>query len=1335
MILDCTLAGAAQSVLVGKSLELTIQAPAGTSGADIQRLLARDFGTGTVSIQGTELAALRVGTPPFAAGAVLIDAGRGAVVQRKRQSHPARDASGLALAVHSGVGAGTVVALSRGNYTIGRSGTRIVIADAEISREHARLIVTDSEIMLEDLDSANGTFVDGQRVRFAPVTADSDIRCGNSRLSLVFMDGSEKTLADAGKYAADPIVISGRSEPGNRAAFALTAILPLAIGVGLALATGMWMFLAFAAASAASLLVPLITGRRRRRDLAAAVKAAVRQDSERRRRAGPSLAMLALGARPHRVHAGVPVACSPWLRLGEALQPANVKIEPAARAQEIPTAGMVPVLLDPSRPSTVFIGPRPLLEGMLMAIVMQLGAYDCAGLTRVVIHGPAAWLPLSARFLPRVALAATPGACHRLLADGLPPGIGHGVLMLAGTLPGRGEESALIAAAVGRGWQVLQFVPSEGAAVPADVDLSGREAVFRKAGDDDLVFIPDLAPPEVFARFCRQLASVSEHTDAPGQLPDVCGLGQLLRVSARQTAARWNSSRGNPRLAVPLGLAADGVKMWDPHTDGPHLLVAGTTGSGKSELLRTLVLSLALSHPPDRVNFLFVDFKGGSGLGPLAGLVHCVGLLTDLSEHALDRTLISLHGEIKFREQLLADAQVPDVTAFRSTSGSPRPELPHLIIIIDEFRMLVDDAPDVLRELMRIASIGRSLGIHLVMATQRPQGALTADIRANVTCSIALRVQSEMESLDIIGTKAAAGIGVDSPGRAYMVRGTEPAQEFQAATTGLPMANGGSTVRVQLTTDFLADSPAAATVHHNPTPAQAAFPVVELVQEVWSREHGAPPRLPVVPPLPDVLREPEAGGPADLPGHPEEPGTWSLVLGLMDLPQLQCTRPLTWEPATHSHLAFIGSPASGANEALELAVRRILAHPREAHCYFLDATGAFRPALRHGRTGACAGVHELRLAVRILERLTQELGRRLSRQDAPSVPLVLVISGWGAWVSAFRSGPLSWAEDLVHNLVRDGRRAGITVAISGERELVTARFSGSLSNHLYFPAGSNEDSRIAWPKLPSSAAVKGRAVAFGPVAGHHAAVCQHYQLPDGVWNQTINNRHGAGAAAVRPFRVEALPACVPVDDLRAAGAPDETSEGSPGLKQPGIGRTPLLVGVSGDEPGPAFLQLPAGSVFPLLGHPGSGKSSALRALQALNPGTPWLCPHPRGQDAAGWQTLREQSESGQLPRDGVLLVDDADLMRPDALHELAALHTLGHTVVLAANYNPLILQRVPLMMSARIHGSGLLLAPRTPLDGDMFGVRFDVEAGAPPGRGVLVSGGLAVPLQVAWSEA
>ena len=1358
MTLHFTLVRSPDAPRPGPPVELSTTAPPGTSGAKIHACLVEKFGTGAVFIGQNDLSSLSLGTAPLVNGAVLVDGGS-RPVSRKKLRRPVPDpAAPIALAVHTGAGAGILVPLRRGTYTIGRSNTRIVVPDPELSREHARLVVTEKDIMLVDLDSANGTYVDGGRVRHAVVTTDSAIRCGNTTMSLVFLDLPDRALADAGTSVKEPLTIAGRTESRNRGILLLTAVLPLAIGIGLAVLTGMWMFLAFAAVSAVSALIPLAAGRRQGREFAQKIHSAVEEDRKRRQRAGPSLPHLVLAARHGQLPTSPPEENGRvWLRLGQAHQAANLKVDSETAPRATPSAGDVPVLLDPGPPNTTFRGPPSVAEGMIRSLVMQLAGYPRGRRTRIIICGPPGALPLPARYLPAMTLAASPEAGLRALADGLGSTYVHGVLLLTGawTVDGGGlcDEAARL------GWQVFQFCAPDSAPGVPDVELGERQSCLRGLGSQ-IAFVPDLAPEDVFSNFCRQVAASSRPLEEHEQgLPAACRLGDVLPFSPADVAARWNASARAHDLGVALGLAATGPQTLDLQADGPHLLVAGTTGSGKSELLRTLVVALALNHPPDRVNFLFVDFKGGSGLGPLAGLVHCVGVLTDLATHELERTLASLRAEIRLREEALAAAAVPDLDAYRSTRASRIRPLPRLVIVIDEFRMLVDDAPEVLRELMRIAAIGRSLGLHLVMATQRPQGALTADIRANVTSSIALRVQSDAESHDIIRTAAAAGIRRDTPGRAFIARGMEEPREFQTASTGGAFhATALEDVKVQLTMEYLADiggSNGAGARPPDPTPAEAAAPLVSMVRDLWASQAGAAPRQPVAPPLPQKLTQPDR---TKAPGAMSSEATvnagtsqWSIDLGLMDLPERQEVKRLSWDPVRDSHLALIGGPASGAPEALELAAGEVASHATESHCYFLDAGGTFLRLATHDRTGAHAGLHELRRGVRILERLGQELASRLSRAGR-GIPLVLVISGWGSWVSAFRAGPLAWAEDLVQDLVRDGARAGITVLVSGERELVTARFCGSLPNRIYFPTGSNEDSRIAWPKMPPTAAVKGRGVAFGPITGGTAAVCQLYEpAPRSSRSTPQNGASPAGfiMAGTRPFRVEPLPSLISVPEVRAladrmddvgAGVPEAAAQRADGQAMAprgsaGEARFPdLLLGVAGDEVQPFTIRFPAGGVFAVLGGVGSGKTNVLRTLRALNPAAgPWTCPESGIDPEEFWKSSLARAKAGELPREAVLLADDVDLLPAGALRDLTELQALGHPVVLTANYSPLLLQRVPIIMDSRAAGTGLLLSPRSTSEGDLFGVRFDVEPNSPSGRGILISRGRSSPVQVAWA--
>lgn len=1335
MPLHCTLVRSPAAALPEPPVELTIDGPHGAPGVELQALLAGSFGTGTVSVDGRDISSLTLGHPPLTNGATLVD-GADIPSHRSRQRASGPPTS-LALAVHSGAGAGIVVPLRRGTYTIGRSEAEISIPDADLSRAHARLVVTETAITIVDLDSANGTEVDGERVRAAVISTGSAIRCGNSTLSLVFLEQSGNSLDDAGTDVHEPLVVSRRDDPVNRAALLLAAVLPIVIGVGLAVMTGMWMFLAFTAVSAVSILVPVIGGRRQRRELAAAVSAAVTHDQKRRRRAAPPLSDLTLASQTERSGTEEVPTDGIWLRLGQAIRPANLRFEPADPGRPLPSAGMLPLTLNPARPMTTIRGPRAAAAGLVRSLLMQLAGYPRGRCTRVIIHGRAERLPLAARYLQGTTLSSNPVHTRAVLERGFGPSYGHGVLIL---LDGRESLAGIAGLALEHGWQVIQILHGgPPMAAPADVELGERYSAFHTR-DESIRFVADLAPVDVFDRFCHRLARVAgQSSDAGRTIPTSCPLAELLPCSTPETSRRWAANSSRPGLAVPVGRGQESVRMLDLHADGPHLLVAGTTGSGKSEFLRSLAVALALSFPPDRINFLFVDFKGGSGLGPLTGLPHCVGMLTYLSTSELDRSLQSLRSEIRFREEALAEVQSPDLASYRKSPAGLAAPLPHLVIVIDEFRMLVEDAPEALSELMRIAAIGRSLGIHLIMATQRPQGALSADIRANVTTSIALRVQSEMESMDIINSKAAAGISVDTPGRAFLARGKEAPLEFQAGS--LTVGAVGSEqpgVSVRLASEYV-DAPPVdlnpGLPEAAPTPAMATAPLVASLSGLWEAMERPAVRKPVAEPLPCVLPEPAdlqmpwTGGGAGSDSTVKRRATHgaddrSVPLGLMDLPSEQRTAPLSWAPSRHGHLGLVGGPESGVAEAIRLAVLRIASHAVESHLYVLDPDSSFVDLASHCRVGARAGLHELRRSVRILERLAQEQTFRLERPAAvDDPPLVLVIAGWGSWVSAFRAGPLGWAEDVVQDLVRDGARAGITVIISGQRELVTSRFFAAVPNRVFFPTGSSDDSRIAWPKLPPTASVAGRGVATGALSGGGTAVCQFYTATVSGAEERSPALPHEPTLVRRPFRVEPLPALVPADQIVDGPVA--------GVAQ---GHRFLRIGVGGDELAPASVRVPAGGVLAVLGGPSSGKSSFLRLLPRLNrEAGPWLLPDPDTEPGDYWAGVLRKALSGDVERNSVALVDDADLLPQTVNRDLADLSDLGFTVVMTAGYSPVLSQRVPLALHARNLGSGLLIGPRTFLDGDLFGVRFEVESNPPPGRSILIQNGRAMAIQLGWS--
>ncbi|MCD4849291.1 FHA domain-containing protein [Arthrobacter sp. AK01] len=1367
MTLECTLVRGPVAAEPPTPEELTIAVPAGTSGAHLESILMRERGTGRLFVKGQDLSTLTVGIPPLVSGVVIVD---GTV--QKRDFGP--ECMSLILLTHSGPSAGKVFRIQRGRFRLGRGPVDLSVPDPGMSREHAVLEVSSTSLTLTDVEAANPVLVDEQPIRHMSVTSESTIRCGNSTFTVSAESGPLLDIStNAGRSVEEALEVSHAGKSGNRAAVILTAGLPLIAGIGLAVATGMWMYLGFTAISAVSLLVPFLTGRKSRRECRLAVARAAREDADRRRRCSPSAAELVLAAHGRSGALGRPIAetaqepavsaallgsssqsggepSGVWIRLGTAEESANIRWAPDDPLFSPPTIGFVPVTLDPRHAEVTLRGPNSHVDAVLRFMVMQLAAYPCAAESAVIFLGRLGRLPMSARFLPEVILTTNPEAALAAL-DHLKNSPDGRLIVL--DHPGCQDDvlTAVVNSARLAGWQVVRCGTSAERAGPlVEISQSGTTG-YLEFGGERRTFVPDLVPEGVFDAFCRNLASIPR-PDSAGigrNVPLRCSLTDLLPLGPRRILLRWEQTAMLDGLSAVLGQGPGGWVGFDLKLDGPHLLVAGTTGSGKSELLRTLVASIALSYSPAHTTFLFFDFKGGSGLRPLSGLPHCVGLLTDLGRHHLDRALASLRGEVRHREELFAAAGVTDLTQYRHAASDEFPPIPHLVLVIDEFRMLIDQAPGALSELMRVAAIGRSLGIHLVMATQRPQGALTADIRANVTSSIALRVQSETESVDIINSKAAASIRADTPGRAYLARASGRPEEFQTASLAISSDSTAPEGRGEISRDLVRS---AGDALHRRSEAQSVSnrqsglsdagvqQLTAAVLDAWGRVGSPLPRHPVAVPLPSLIRWHE-----ELPGSDESPQPatlWAVgPLALIDRPARQIVEPLLWLPAEHGHLAMIGSPSGGMHNCFRAVSAMLAIHGPQPHMYILDGAGILGDFDGWEGVGAKAGLHELPLAVSVLRRLSEEMDhRRRANEATRTKPLALMITGWCSWATAFRSGPSAWAEGVLQDIVRDGCPLGITVLICGDRELVSSRFFAAIQSRAYFPLGSTEESRFHWPRLPDVEPLPGRAITTGSFVGGELTVTHFREAPDiGSWpfaNITSSEP---------PFRLRPLPGRLSEHEFRdrletfeaqrmragqgsASWSDQRGATSGPGHPE-GSSGAQLWVGVGGDEAIPLSLPLRLHAVTVILGSPLSGKSSTLASLHNLNPSVPWVFPTVGTSPAPFWASVARKAAEGGLNPNSILLVDDADSLDKQGRQALASLVEGVRGVVLTATPGPALVQQLPLVREVQTWRTGLVLAPRTPHDGELLGVRLEVDRTAHAGRGYLVNGADVQPFQ------
>lgn len=1292
-----------------QSIPLVINPTAVSSGTDLAAALEQAFGPGPYTADGQPLAALSEPIGSLPNGVVLAGPGR---------PRPTVDPA-LVLVTHSGPDAGRVIELRRGRYRLGRPGlvpsagsTPIELRDPALSRLHAELTVDVRGVRITDAASQNGVWVDGRRISTAELTTESLVRTGNTTFR-IWVPGSvppSGSGAGSGSGSAGPLTVPAQLPGTFNPGLLTAAVLALGLGIVLAMTTGMWIFLAFSALTALTALGGFAGFRRRRRRFLAAVSRTAAEDSARRRLAYPTPGERALAAlQPSLRMARLPQASTPGgaatedslpappvsgIHLGTGALPANIVL-PSPREEWLPPLlADVPVILSPVAGAEIrVVGPAEETMGALRSSLLQLASRhpDRAGPVILLCRDVNRFI-CDARLLPGVQLLTSsdgPAAAAAIqAAAGQSPGAPAVVLAPPSAAADAGLLRAGLPEVVRDSVVFLIGIDPDTAGRPPALSGSGSVSVLLSedsgvllADGTEQAFRPDLIGPQAFHRTTAQLARSRLGGVQPAPR-------DLFPVSSGDIAASW--ARGGS-LQAAIGDHGTAAVSLDLLADGPHFLIAGTTGSGKSELLRTFVASLAAAVPPTRLNFLLIDFKGGSGLTPLARLPHTAGLLTDLSGENVSRTLVSLRSELKRRESLLAAVEASDLDGYNSSAPASK-TVPRLVVVVDEFRMLADAVPTAVAELMRIAVLGRSLGLHLVMATQRPQGAVTADIRANISTSVCLRVQSAMESRDVVGSDDAADIPASAPGTAILRKAGSPPSALKVRSTG--SGPGGPPPLLQTLAQYLS-SP------HNRRGTSFGRSLDELVEAVISAAAvtGCPAvaQPPVHPPLPNRLPY--------RPRFQERAGTGRLVLGLADRPEQQEQDLLQWSPRRYSHLALVGPAVSGTETTTALLAAEHLAVLPDRHLYVLDGDGSLAWAAGHAQTGAYVPPHETLRAARVISVLGGAVLQRLAHgRDRPGAPsssgITLVVSGWGRWQDAFRSGRFPNAEDELLGLVRDGEAADICLVINGNRELPGARFFQLIPNRLWFPAGLADDALVAWPRMPPMEPLPGRAFVQGRIGAPAGAVAQCGEPPVSVDPVPLP------AGTRPPQRVEALPAQAVSEDLAPGSGPD---------------RFPL--GLHGDELETAEAYLPPGTAFLILGPPGSGRTTLLRQFECgagqamevhrFDPAA--LSPAPQ---TAGTGTNRPGGGASNC----LVLVDDADRL-PQAAHaRLTQLLEDGARLVLAAVPGFGLASRLPAAARLRSEPRGAVLAPEQPSDAEFFGVRLNLHAPPRAGRGYLVAG-------------
>ena len=807
----------------------------------------------------------------------------------------------------------------------------------------------------------------------------------------------------------------------------------------------------------------------------------------------------------------------------------------------------------------------------------------------------------------------------------------------------------------------LLVVVPEAAAVPhlcTSVITTTTGAVARWVEDARTTMLPvtmrvaalGVAAAQRAVDALRGLIDPEDPLAAATAMPRSLAITELLGTlpTPATIAAEWATAGPDPAPRALVGLAADGAVDIDLVRDGPHGLIAGTTGAGKSELLRTLVVGMAANSRPEHLALVLVDYKGGATFDACSALPHVVGVITDLDDHLADRALRSLHAELRRREALLRDHGAADLATLKVTV--PDVVMPRLVVVVDEFAALVAEQPGFLHALVGVAQRGRSLGVHLLLATQRPNGVISDDIRANTNLRLALRLQDTADALEVVGIAAPATLPRNVPGRAVLRLGADDHVVFQTARCTAPAPGGRSALEL-------------------------------LVRSITEAAHMAgcvAPAAPWQPPLPEWL------APDDLPHG---------ALGLVDDPDQQRTCALSWSPAD-GHVLVAGSAGSGVTSTLHTLA--LTAAEGGADVYVIDGRGdaALDDLVAHPRCGAVVRLHERERLTRLLHRLLAQTRGAMPAQR----PTVVVIDGLDATRRALDDPATTEEYEALDELL--AVPTGCCLAVVAGVEHAAAVPAGFLARcasrwvlHLH---DAHDATLLGVAAAAAPPAVPGRAVlAAGGLAAQLVA-------PRPVALTALGTVNGADEWSDPAHRIATVPACIDPRDLPCPTTSDSRLDLAVGIDF-GTGDAATLAVHAGDHLLVAG-HARSGRTGPLVhlatawqqAHPGGwvGVVAPRRALPAL----------PVPADAIGRDTSVLAAVASLAPgRPALVVVDDAELVDdPDGL--LAALAAGNSALVLAA-------ARPDGLRQAYGHWTGVLRRSRTglvatggsDLDGDLLG--------------------------------
>ncbi len=610
------------------------------------------------------------------------------------------------------------------------------------------------------------------------------------------------------------------------------------------------------------------------------------------------------------------------------------------------------------------------------------------------------------------------------------------------------------------------------AACRAIVDLSGGGSRLRFLGPppEEIPFVPDRVDANRADTFARALAPVrlkglATESDLPSSVP----LTRLLKVDRLEDypiANLWQERDTWQRLEVPLGVDSSGGTVFlnfqetACQGDGSHAMVGGTTGTGKTRFLQTMIALLAAHHHPHDVNFFLIDYKGGDLLKGLEDLPHVVGTLANLEKRdaqaaLIERLFVCLEAELRRRRNLLGGRNINEHQRDYLQGKCPEP-LPHLFIVIDEFAEMIRNSPDkaaMTKRLLSLGATGRSLGVHLVLATQDPSGVVSDELRTNINTRLCLRMGSREASMDILKLPDAYDkISGTQVGRIYLqVGNNDRSVPFQVAWGGDPYAPGRPAAATGHIFEVRLDGKrvplrALRSVQDTTSETQMSA-LVRHIQKVADDQGIQRLKSPWTPPLPPIvfledLRQGEPGWNGHGWDAPQADLRLAPIIGRLDDPANQAQGPLRLPLGDEGHFALYGEPGSGKTTFVHTLVTSLALSysPDDVHLYLIDFSGQRLLTLggfpHVGDVFPGDDVDRVRRLFRYLAGELQSRKEQFARAGVAKLSdfrtatgtmlpaVVVVLEDYGTFYKTCQDRGLD-LDDRLANLIRDGGSYGL----------------------------------------------------------------------------------------------------------------------------------------------------------------------------------------------------------------------------------------------------------------------------------------------------------------------